>query len=67
MVVLRGLEYFIRHASLVRPLSEHGKLKLTKDMAQVELDLDQFLMRFGMRLESEGGDVYRSLRAFRYG
>ncbi|TPX48251.1 hypothetical protein SeMB42_g00684 [Synchytrium endobioticum] len=65
LVVSRALEYFIRHGSLVRPLSELGKLKLTKDMAQVELDLDQFLMRFGMKLESEAGDIYRALRAFR--
>ncbi|TPX38056.1 hypothetical protein SmJEL517_g00290 [Synchytrium microbalum] len=65
IVILRALEYFIRQASLIRPLSEVGKLKLTKDMAQIELDLDQFLMRFGMRLEGEGADVYRSLRTFR--
>jgi conserved oligomeric Golgi complex subunit 5 len=64
-IVIRFLDYFTRQASVVRPLSEAGKLKLTKDMAQLELDLDHFLMRFGMRLEGDGGDAYRALRAFR--
>ena len=33
----RVLTFFVRHAALVRPLSESGKLRLTRDMAELEL------------------------------
>lgn len=36
----RILYLFIRHISLVRPLSEYGKLKLANDMAQIEFAID---------------------------
>ena len=31
----RLIQLFVRHAALIRPLSEEGKLKLTQDLAQV--------------------------------
>ena len=37
--VERVLVFFVRQASLVRPLSDAGKLRLTGDMAQLELAL----------------------------
>ncbi|MCD7466318.1 Conserved oligomeric Golgi complex subunit [Datura stramonium] len=39
----RVLIFFIRHASLVRPLSESGKLRLARDMAELELAVGQNL------------------------
>ena len=35
----RILCFFVRHAALLRPLSDHGKLKLAGDTAQLELSL----------------------------
>jgi hypothetical protein len=38
-MVSRTLTLFVRYSSLIRPLGEHGKLRLTGDMAQLELSL----------------------------
>ena len=51
---------FVRHASLIRPLSETGKLRLTQDMTQLELSLSQIVSD-----TSSLGWVYEELRAFR--
>ncbi|XP_057954818.1 conserved oligomeric Golgi complex subunit 5 [Malania oleifera] len=56
----RVLIFFIRHASLVRPLSESGKLRMARDMAELELAVGQNLFP----VEQLGGP-YRALRAFR--
>jgi len=59
-VASRVLELFVRHASLVRPLSESGKLRLAKDMAELELAVGQSLYPV-----EQLGSAYRALRAFR--
>ncbi|GER45088.1 conserved oligomeric Golgi complex subunit, partial [Striga asiatica] len=56
----RVLTFFLRHASLVRPLSESGKLRMARDMAELELVVAQNLFP----VEQLGGP-YRALRAFR--
>ncbi|KAK3243297.1 hypothetical protein CYMTET_47037 [Cymbomonas tetramitiformis] len=56
----RLLEMFVRHAALVRPLSESGKLRLAKDMAELEIAVGQNLYPV-----EQLGAQYRSLRAFR--
>ncbi|CAN1160734.1 Conserved oligomeric Golgi complex subunit 5 [Linum perenne] len=56
----RVLIFFVRHASLVRPLSESGKLRMAKDMAELELTVGQNLFPV-----EQLGAPYRSLRAFR--
>ncbi|TKY57212.1 Conserved oligomeric Golgi complex subunit 5 [Spatholobus suberectus] len=56
----RVLVFFIRHASLVRPLSESGKLRMARDMAEVELAVGQNLFPV-----EQLGAPYRALRAFR--
>uniref|UniRef100_A0A0D9ZYG7 Conserved oligomeric Golgi complex subunit 5 n=1 Tax=Oryza glumipatula TaxID=40148 RepID=A0A0D9ZYG7_9ORYZ len=56
----RVLILFIRHASLVRPLSEAGKLRMTRDMAELELAVGQNLFPV-----EQLGAPYRALRAFR--
>ncbi|KAL5731859.1 Conserved oligomeric Golgi complex subunit [Ranunculus cassubicifolius] len=56
----RVLVYFIRHASLVRPLSESGKLRMARDMAELELAVGQHLFPV-----EQLGAPYRALRAFR--
>ncbi|KAI8980400.1 Golgi transport complex subunit 5-domain-containing protein [Pilobolus umbonatus] len=58
------LHVFIFQASMIRPLSESGKLKLAGDMAELEFTISQFLSEYGVRLE-EVGDEYKALRAFR--
>ena len=40
----RIVESFVRHASLLRPIGEGGKLKLAADMAQVT-NLNAFSLR----------------------
>lgn len=56
----RVLIFFIRHASLVRPLSESGKLRMARDMAELELAVGQSLFPV-----EQLGAPYRALRAFR--
>ncbi|KAK9691342.1 hypothetical protein RND81_09G191000 [Saponaria officinalis] len=56
----RVLMFFIRHASLVRPLSESGKLRMARDMAELELAVGQNLFPV-----EQLGPPYRALRAFR--
>ncbi|KAG8386706.1 hypothetical protein BUALT_Bualt03G0176900 [Buddleja alternifolia] len=56
----RVLIFFIRHASLVRPLSESGKLRMARDMAELELAVAQNLFPV-----EQLGPPYRALRAFR--
>ncbi|KAL9229884.1 hypothetical protein vseg_005301 [Gypsophila vaccaria] len=56
----RLLMFFIRHASLVRPLSESGKLRMARDMAELELSVGQNLFPV-----EQLGAPYRALRAFR--
>lgn len=56
----RLLIFFVRHAALVRPLSESGRLQLAKDMAELELAVGQHLHAVDAL-----GAPYRALRAFR--
>ncbi|MCL7028996.1 hypothetical protein MKW94_012421 [Papaver nudicaule] len=56
----RVLIFFIRHAALVRPLSESGKLRMARDMAELELAVGQNLFPV-----EQLGAPYRALRAFR--
>jgi hypothetical protein len=56
----RVLIFFIRHASLARPLSESGKLRMARDMAELELAVGQNLFPV-----EQLGAPYRALRAFR--
>ncbi|KAK8931432.1 hypothetical protein KSP39_PZI016932 [Platanthera zijinensis] len=56
----RVLISFIRHASLIRPLSESGKLRLARDMAELELAVSQNLFPV-----EQLGAPYRALRSFR--
>ncbi|CAM8882681.1 unnamed protein product [Rhodiola kirilowii] len=56
----RVLVLFIRHASFVRPLSESGKLRMARDMAELELSVGQNLFPV-----EQLGAPYRALRAFR--
>jgi len=56
----RLVTIFVRHAALLRPLSENGKLRLAKDMAELELAVGQNLYSV-----TQLGGSYRALRAFR--
>jgi len=55
----RVLVLFVRHAALVRPLGEGGRLRLAADMAQAEFAVAPLVPA------SELGLAYRALRAFR--
>ena len=54
------LTFFVRHAALVRPLSESGKLWLTRDMVELELVVGQNLFQV-----EQLGAPYRALRALK--
>ncbi|GMF17272.1 unnamed protein product [Phytophthora lilii] len=58
--VERLISVFIRHASLLRPLTENGKLRLANDMAQLELRLENIVPLRNV------GASYEELRAFRH-
>ncbi|XP_076469307.1 conserved oligomeric Golgi complex subunit 5-like [Babylonia areolata] len=59
-VARRCVELFVRHASLIRPLGEGGKLRLAADFAQMEMAISPFCRRV-----ADLGRDYRILRAFR--
>ncbi|KAJ0057669.1 hypothetical protein NL108_011593, partial [Boleophthalmus pectinirostris] len=55
-----AIQMFIRHASLLRPLGEGGKMRLAADFAQMELAVAPLCRRV-----SDLGKAYRMLRSFR--
>ncbi|KAK3101950.1 hypothetical protein FSP39_007576 [Pinctada imbricata] len=59
-IACRCVDLFVRHASLIRPLGEGGKMRLAADFAQMELAITPFCKRV-----SDLGNHYRLLRAFR--
>ncbi|KAH3880912.1 hypothetical protein DPMN_004834, partial [Dreissena polymorpha] len=59
-ICCRCIDLFVRHACLVRPLGDGGKLRLAADFAQMELAISPFCKR-----ASDLGKPYRLLRAFR--
>uniref|UniRef100_A0A1B6CBT0 Conserved oligomeric Golgi complex subunit 5 n=1 Tax=Clastoptera arizonana TaxID=38151 RepID=A0A1B6CBT0_9HEMI len=59
-VASRCIELFLRHASLVRPVSAAGRIKLAIDMKQIETAVSPLCKQL-----SELGRTYRLLRSFR--
>ncbi|CAK6977028.1 LOW QUALITY PROTEIN: conserved oligomeric Golgi complex subunit 5 [Scomber scombrus] len=59
-IAKRAIELFIRHASLLRPLGEGGKMRLAADFAQMEMAVAPLCRRV-----SDLGKPYRMLRSFR--
>ncbi|GFO07452.1 conserved oligomeric Golgi complex subunit 5 [Plakobranchus ocellatus] len=59
-IASRCVDLFVRHASLIRPLGEGGKLRLAADFAQMEMAISPFCRR-----PADLGKAYRLLRAFR--
>ncbi len=60
----RILGFWLLHASMVRPLSENGKLKLIGDMSQLEYSLNQLLIDNGLTL-ADLNEEYKALKSFR--
>ncbi|XP_044182352.1 conserved oligomeric Golgi complex subunit 5-like [Acropora millepora] len=60
VIVCRVIDLFIRHASLLRPIGEGGKLKLAADMAQIEFAVGPLCHKV-----SDLGRSYKLLRSFR--
>ncbi|KAI9250271.1 Golgi transport complex subunit 5-domain-containing protein [Sporodiniella umbellata] len=58
------LQVFVFQASLIRPLSEAGKLKLAGDMAELEFTISQFVSEYSVKMEQLGA-AYKALRTFR--
>ncbi|KAK4049830.1 hypothetical protein OIV83_003886 [Microbotryomycetes sp. JL201] len=58
------VQTFILHASIVKHLSEAGKLKLTSDVTSLEFAVSQYLSPFGLSLATMG-DQFKTLKAFR--
>ena len=58
---IRILELYVRHVTLIRPLGEGGKMRVTTDMAQIELALAPFYQKL-----ADLGPPYRQLRTLRY-
>lgn len=56
-----GIELFVRHASLIRPLGDGGKMRLAADFAQMELAVHPMCKRVG-----DLGKSYKLIRAFKF-
>ncbi|XP_069576367.1 conserved oligomeric Golgi complex subunit 5 [Brachyistius frenatus] len=59
-IAQRAIDLFVRHASLLRPLGEGGKMRLAADFAQMEMAVAPLCRRV-----SDLGKQYRMLRSFR--
>ncbi|CEQ40042.1 SPOSA6832_01618, partial [Sporobolomyces salmonicolor] len=55
------VQTFLLHASIVQPLGESGKLKLTSDVTSLEFAVSQYLAAQGLALSSMG-DQFKALR-----
>jgi hypothetical protein len=58
------VQVFVLHASLVKPLGENGKLRLTSDMTALEFAISQLLSHHKLNLNALGTE-FKSLRALR--
>ena len=59
---------FVSNAALLRPLGESSRLRLTQDLADFEMALEQLLFKGGTSLslsQIAGGKPYAELRALR--
>ena len=59
---------FISNATLVRPLGKMGRLRITQDLADFELTLEQLINKSGSSMtlsQLSGGKPYAELRAVR--
>mmetsp|Transcript_19228 Transcript_19228/g.28447 ORF Transcript_19228/g.28447 Transcript_19228/m.28447 type:complete len:1031 (-) Transcript_19228:40-3132(-) len=59
---------FVSNASLIRPLGENARLRITHDLAEFELALEQLILKGGSSLtlsQIEFGKPYAELRAVR--
>jgi hypothetical protein len=59
---------FVSNAAMIRPLGESSRLRLTQDLADFELSLDQLVVKGGTSLslsQIAGGKPYSELRAMR--
>lgn len=67
VLVKRIVTVFVRHASMVRPLSEDGKVKLAGEITQFEFALSQFCNGIGLKLETNQvlANDYKTLRSFK--
>lgn len=59
-ITVRILELYVRHVTLLRPLGEGGKMKVTTDMAEIELALAPFHQKL-----ADLGTPYQNLRTLR--
>lgn len=58
----------ISNMALIRPLGENGRLRITQDLADIELSLEQFILSGGCTSslsQMDGGRPYAELRAAR--
>ncbi|KAI9099496.1 Golgi transport complex subunit 5-domain-containing protein [Phlyctochytrium arcticum] len=62
----RVVDFFLRHASLIRPSNEGIGRVLAGDMTQLEFVLSQWYTATGMKLERDLGESYKALRGFRH-
>jgi len=64
-IAARILDFFIRQISIIKPLSENGKLKLASDITTMEFNLNQWFMDCGLKNEN---DIYiktQTIKAFK--
>ena len=68
MVATYSIYSFVSNAALLRPLGETSRLRLTQDLADFELALEQLVFKGGTSLslsQIAGGKPYAELRAVR--
>ncbi|ORX71060.1 hypothetical protein BCR32DRAFT_225581 [Anaeromyces robustus] len=64
-IAARILDFFLRQISIIRSLSENGKLKLASDITTMEFNLNQWFMDCGIKNENDIFIKTQTLKAFK--
>jgi len=64
-IAVRILDFFTRQISIIKPLSENGKLKLASDITTMEFNLSQWFMDCNLRNENDIFIKTQTLKAFK--
>jgi hypothetical protein len=64
-IAVRILDFFTRQISIIKPMSEQGKLKLASDITTMEFNLNQWFMDCGLKNENDIFIKTQTIKAFK--
>jgi len=64
-IAVRILDFFTRQISIIKPMSEQGKLKLASDITTMEFNLNQWFMDCGLKNENDIVIKTQTIKAYK--